>query len=110
VTERLLAYATEGLPELDGVVRVVECATPLTFRDYANSPGGAMYGTRHVAGCPLPLPLTRLGWLYVAGQAVTGPGVLGAVISAVLACECMLGVSTVRQELRRCHEQLSASG
>jgi len=101
VGRRLLAATLAAYPELDDGLEVMDLATPLTFRDYAHSPLGSLYGTRHGVDCLAPLPVTRLKGLYLAGQAVAGPGVLGAVISAYAACGLICGKEQVREELRK---------
>jgi all-trans-retinol 13,14-reductase len=49
-----------------------------------------------------PIPLTKIPNLYLAGQAVTAPGILGTMMSAFLACGYIVGHETLRKELRQC--------
>jgi len=105
---RLLEAAIEIYPELSGGLEPVAVATPLTFRDYSHSPLGSLYGLLHGAQSLPPLPVTRLKGLYLGGQAVTGPGVLGAVISAFIACGAFLGVEALLEEVRRCRANASS--
>lgn len=93
---------SEGLlkacPELEGV-RFIEGATPLTFRDYTNSPSGALYGCKHMLAQYNPQPVTRIPNLWLAGQSVVAPGILGAVISAFLVCGFIVGHEQLYKEL-----------
>lgn len=105
---RVLARALSGFPELAEGLKPEACATPLTFRDYSHSPLGALYGLRRSADALAPLPITRLRGLCQAGQAVTGPGVLGAMISAFIGCGPLCGaVETLLQEVRSCSSNAS---
>ena len=83
-------------------VRFVDGATPLTLRDYMHIPTGGLYGPGHTMDQFNPVPATRIPGLLLAGQAVVAPGVLGAVISAVLTCGFIVGHETIRKELIAC--------
>jgi len=48
------------------------------------------------------LPLTRLGNLFLAGQSIVAPGVLGAMISGFVACGSIIGHELLRKDLKRC--------
>lgn len=97
IRQRLLAQA----PELSAV-RFVDGATPLTLRDYMQTPLGSLYGPRHSIHQFNPVPATRIPGLMLAGQAVVAPGLLGAVVSAFLTCGFLVGHETIRKELRAC--------
>ncbi|MDR2573120.1 MAG: FAD-dependent oxidoreductase [Desulfovibrio sp.] len=86
-------------PELKDT-QALDGGTPLTNRDYLGSPGGGLYGTKHSLKQFSPLPATRVPNLWMAGQSVIAPGVLGAVISAFVACGCILGMDRLQKELQ----------
>ena len=96
--EHILAHVPGMSPSLE----ILDCATPLTFRDYSNSPSGCLYGIKHKPGQINPSPLTRIKGLFLTGQSLAGPGILGAAISAFLTCGFILGRSNLRQEVRQC--------
>lgn len=102
LAERLEANLLRHCPELRGNWRMLDAATPLTFRRYANTPTGSLYGVQHALDARCPLPQTRLPGFYVAGQAVAGPGVLGATVSAYVACSRILGLERLLREVRQC--------
>ncbi|MBE0596288.1 MAG: NAD(P)/FAD-dependent oxidoreductase [Desulfuromonadales bacterium] len=79
-----------------------EAATPHTLCDYGHSPAGSLYGVKHRVGQTNPQARTRLPGLWLAGQATAAPGVLGAIISAFLACGEIVGHEKLRQELQAC--------
>lgn len=109
--ERLVASLLERLrsacPELEGL-RIVEAATPLTMRDWAASPRGSLYGLRHTAEQFPLLPMTRIKGLLLAGQSVLLPGILGAMVSAMVACSLLVGLEPLRKELRQCSDSASS--
>lgn len=87
----LIRFIEICLPEIKGDVDFVECATPLTLRDFTNSPFGSIYGVKHKVGQYNPMPLTKVKNIYLAGQATVAPGIMGAVISAFLVCGFIIG-------------------
>lgn len=71
--------------------RVVDAATPLTFRDRTGNPGGGLYGVKHrVSDMPLA-PRTRVAGLYLSGQALTAPGLFGAAMAAYVTVRKLAG-------------------
>ncbi|MDR2124248.1 MAG: NAD(P)/FAD-dependent oxidoreductase [Desulfovibrio sp.] len=95
------AVLLEHCPELTSVT-FLEGGTPLTNRDFLDSPGCGLYGTKHSLKQFSPLPATRVANLWMAGQSVIAPGILGAIISAFVACGFILGMDTVRREIAAC--------
>ncbi len=92
----------ECCPELKGEIEIIDGATPLTLRDFSNSPMGSLYGAKHRVGQYNPAPTTRIKGLYLVGQSVVAPGILGALISAFLACGSILGHDRLRKGLKAC--------
>ncbi len=74
-----------------GAFSLVEGATELTFRDYTNSPAGGLYGIRHTTKAWGHTPDTGIEGLFLSGQAVMAPGVLGAIMAAFITCGRMSG-------------------
>jgi all-trans-retinol 13,14-reductase len=81
---------------------ILDGATPLTNRDYLSAPGCGLYGTKHSVRQFSPLPVTRIPNLWMAGQSVIAPGILGAMISGAVACGFIVGMDTLRRELAAC--------
>jgi all-trans-retinol 13,14-reductase len=88
--ERMGAYSADYRDRL----RVLDDASPLTFRDWLLSPDGSAYGIRQKVGqfnvCG-KLPLRNL---YAAGQSAVLPGLVGAMMSAFMTCRAVLGRET----------------
>ncbi len=98
---QLLQVLSQNCPQLPPL-ELLDLATPLTLRDYSLAPEGAIYGVGRNLGQYNPHPVTKLPGLFLAGQAVTGPGLLGALVSSYLTCGSILGHELLRGELRKC--------
>jgi len=86
LVRRLAGYAHD----LVGGFELLDVATPLTFRDRLSSPKGGLYGVKHrLVDMPL-LPRTSVKGLYLSGQAVVAPGVLGALCASFLTESCIV--------------------
>ena len=85
-----LAHVTEGTAKKGDVLAVARLA-------------GIMGAKRTADLIPLchPLPITKVPGLLLAGQSIVAPGLLGAVISAVLCCGFVLGHDVLRGEIRQ---------
>jgi len=95
-------YLASVCPELGQKINYIDSATPLTLRDYTNTPFGSLYGIKHKIGQYNPMPVTKLKGLFLAGQAIVAPGVLGAMVSSFLVCGLILGHNHLRSELKKC--------
>lgn len=91
----------QSCPELAGL-ESLDLATPLTLRDYSSAPQGAIYGAGHFIGQYNPHPVTRLPGLFLSGQAVAAPGLLGTVVAAYITCGSILGHESLRGEIKSC--------
>ena len=73
---------------------MMDAASPLTFRDYLNSPDGSAYGVKQKIGQfnlfgRLPLRNT-----YAAGQSALLPGLVGAMMSSFILARKLLEEGT----------------
>jgi all-trans-retinol 13,14-reductase len=100
--ERMLRHIEARCPDFAGKIKCVDFSTPLTLRDYTNNPFGSMYGVKHKIDQYNPLPATRLKGLYLAGQSIISPGILGAMISGFIVCGGILGHDFLHKELKKC--------
>ncbi|MBN1506033.1 MAG: NAD(P)/FAD-dependent oxidoreductase [Sedimentisphaerales bacterium] len=88
--DRLVRRLSTSAHDLLGDFEPLDVATPLTFRDRLSSPEGGLYGVKHrMVDMPL-LPRTAAGGLYLSGQAVVAPGVLGALCAGFLTDSCIV--------------------
>ncbi|MBF0118661.1 MAG: NAD(P)/FAD-dependent oxidoreductase [Desulfobacterales bacterium] len=102
IQRKLLEHIEKYCSYLKNKIIYSECATPLTLRDFSNSPFGSMYGVKYKVGQYNPMTLTRVKGLFLSGQATSAPGILGAVVSAFLTCGTILGHDFLRGELKKC--------
>ena len=101
ITVELRQYVEQCIPDIAGNIEHVDCATALTLRDFAHQPFGSMYGVKHRIGQYNPLPVTKAKNLFLAGQAVVAPGIMGAVISAFLVCGFIIGHKQLLKQIQR---------
>ncbi|MDR0339874.1 MAG: NAD(P)/FAD-dependent oxidoreductase [Desulfovibrio sp.] len=97
VMENIRQSLVDMCPEL-AAVRFVDGATPLTMRDFLHTPHGGLYGCKHSVGQLNPMPMTRISNLWLAGQSIIAPGLMGTMISAFLACGFLVGHSTLHKD------------
>lgn len=90
LADRLVRRLSTYAGDLLGRFELLDMATPLTFRDRLTSPAGGLYGVKHrIVDLPL-LPRTRVEGLYLSGQAIVAPGVLGALCAGFLTDSCVV--------------------
>lgn len=98
---RLIAQAEKHIGPLSGV-RLLDVSTPLTIRDWVNSPNGSAYGvmrsTQQLSSAILNR--TSLGGLFLAGQSVMAPGILGTIIGSLATVQFIVGPERFRREVR----------
>lgn len=90
------------VPGLRGAWRIIDAATPLTMRHWIYGSTGSLYGVSHQRTSMPLFPSTRVPGLFLAGQNVLLPGVLGGIVSAAVAVGFAFGHNTVLKEFRAC--------
>jgi phytoene dehydrogenase-like protein len=98
--ERIRERIVRAYPEYSHSFRVVDASTPLTLRDYLNSPDGSAYGVKQKLGQfnlfgKLPLRNT-----YAAGQSSLLPGLVGAMMSSFIVGRSIVGKDRYSRFLR----------
>lgn len=107
MSHKLVTHVQQHCPELRGNLRLVDAATDLSMRRWVHGSTGSMYGVRHSVHYPPFLPITRIQGLFLAGQNILLPGVLGAIISAALAVGFATDHKTILEVFRQCaHNEL----
>ena len=97
----LLAEAATVLGELRGL-QVLDVATPLSYRDWLNSPRGSAYGVLRSANQTLATAMlnrTAVKGLYLAGQNVLAPGVIGTIMGSFSTVKLILGQEAFLQQV-----------
>lgn len=102
-TELLLQKLYERMPELKGNIIDHSSATPLTYRDYTNSPGGSLYGILKDINKPAETTIatrTKIPNLLMTGQNVNLHGVLGVSITAIATCAELVGMEYLLKRIK----------
>lgn len=71
--------------------RVLDAASPLTFRDYLHSPDGSAYGIKQKVGQYNLVGRLPIRNLFAAGQSAVLPGVAGAMMSSFIVIRSVVG-------------------
>ncbi len=91
VADAIITVVNKYCGEQLGRLKLVDMATPLTFRDYMNAPNGCLYGAKHrITDMPF-MPRTRVKGLYLSGQAIITSGVMGAMVSGFVSAASITG-------------------
>ncbi|MFH2123970.1 MAG: NAD(P)/FAD-dependent oxidoreductase [Pseudomonadota bacterium] len=91
--EQLIREAEELFGSFQGL-KVLDAYTPLTMRDWVNSPGGSAYGVLRSSSQTLSTALlnrTSVKGLYLAGQNVMAPGIIGTIMGSFSTVKLILG-------------------
>jgi phytoene dehydrogenase-like protein len=89
----LIAEAEQLLGSFKGA-KILDAYTPLSIRDWVNSPGGSAYGVSRSSSQILATALlnrTAVKGLYLAGQNVTAPGIIGSIMGSFSTVKLLLG-------------------
>jgi phytoene dehydrogenase-like protein len=100
---RRLIQRVETIAGPFGKVEVIDVFTPLSIRDWVNSPGGSAYGVMRSEDQLLSAAMlnrTAIKGLYLAGQSVMAPGVLGTILGSFITVKFMLGPQRFNREVR----------
>ncbi|HMK65367.1 MAG TPA: NAD(P)/FAD-dependent oxidoreductase [Thermodesulfobacteriota bacterium] len=84
-------------------LQILDVFTPLTIRDWVNSPEGSAYGVMRSSGQLLSASLlnrTSLRGLFLAGQSVLSPGILGTTLGSFTTVKSIVGPKRFLQEVR----------
>lgn len=101
---RLIELTETKYPGIKDAIEEFHTTTPLTFRDYFNTPNGSLYGI--VKNCNETInsyfpSKTKIPNLFFTGQNLSVHGVLGVAMSAVVTCGEFIGIETIFDELRK---------
>lgn len=82
IAEKIKEKFEKAAPEIASKIKYCDIATPATFKRYVNYYSG--YGIMHDVCGTTVLPATKVPGVFLTGQAVVTPGLLGAMISSFL--------------------------
>jgi all-trans-retinol 13,14-reductase len=91
VADKIVGVVLRHCGDVIGDLRIIDVATPLTFRDYMNAPGGCLYGAKHKIDDMPFVSRTRIKGLYLSGQAIVSAGLMGAMLAGFLSAAAITG-------------------
>ena len=103
LSERLLDTIYKHAPATRGQVEVAELSTPLSTRNFAAHPEGAIYGLSHDAHRYAQRwlrPQTPIKGLYLSGADVVSAGVVGAMMGGFICTSAVLKGNVLGQVLK----------
>jgi len=83
-------------------LQLVDTYTPLTIRDWVASPNGSAYGIQRSTDQMLSAALlnrTTLKGLYLAGQNVMAPGILGTILGSLTTIKFIIGAAEFKRRI-----------
>jgi all-trans-retinol 13,14-reductase len=102
LAQGLLKKAEHIIGPFDGL-QILDIFTPLTIRDWVNSPEGSAYGVMRSSDQLLSAALlnrTSLKGLFLAGQSVLSPGILGTILGSFTTVKYIVGSERFQREVR----------
>lgn len=102
LAERILSVVKTQWPAPNTKIEIKASYTPLTYRDYTLTAQGSTYGFKKSIDALYSARIgatTRVKGLFMAGQSVIIPGMLGSVISSVNVCCTILGREMLINEI-----------
>ena len=84
-------------------IEVIDTYTPLTIRDWVNSPNGSAYGVMRSDDQLLSAALlnrSTVNGLFLAGQSVMAPGILGTILGSLVTTQFIVGSERFGKEVR----------
>jgi len=101
LASRLLLEAEELFGSF-GNLKILDVYTPLSIRDWVNSPDGSAYGVLRSSSQTLATALlnrTAVKGLYLAGQNVLAPGVIGTIMGSFSTVKLIIGPDEFRKRI-----------
>jgi all-trans-retinol 13,14-reductase len=99
--EKLINSAGDIFGAINGY-KILDTYSPLTIRDWVNSPNGSAYGVMRTSRQLLKtvsLNRTTVKGLYLAGQSVLAPGILGTALGSLVTAKDIAGREVFKKEV-----------
>ncbi|MBL0714744.1 MAG: NAD(P)/FAD-dependent oxidoreductase [Desulfosarcina sp.] len=100
---RRIIHKVEPITGVFSDLELIDVYTPLSIRDWVNSPNGSAYGVMRSCNQLLSaavLNRTSVPGLYLAGQSVMAPGILGTILGSLATVKFIVGPERFKQEVR----------
>jgi phytoene dehydrogenase-like protein len=104
-----MALAQALIKKIDPIIgpleglKIIDTYTPLTIRDWVNSPNGSAYGVMRSTTQMLSASLlnrTKVKGLYLTGQSVMAPGILGGILGSLVTAKFIVGPERFEREVQ----------
>lgn len=102
MADRLLQAVEREIPGFGPCIESVCTSSPLTYRDYNGTPGGALYGVAKdlsLGPANRVSHRTRIPNLLLTGQNINSHGMLGVLVGTLVACSEMPDVGDLIRQL-----------
>ena len=102
LAQKLIGRTEKMMGPFHGL-QILDIFTPLTIRDWVNSPEGSAYGVMRSNEQMLSAALlnrTSLRGLFLAGQSVLSPGILGTILGSFATVKFIVGSERFQREVR----------
>lgn len=104
---QILEQIEDITPGLKDAEKKIDACTPLSYRDYLNTPDGSMYGFRKklndIANTTYSVR-TKIPNLFLTGQNINLHGVLGVSITAVLTAAELMGLDYLVNKIQKANQ------
>lgn len=100
--KKLLSVVEKDFPGLKNQIAYYYTSSPLTYRDYTGTQGGAMYGIAKdiTLGASYRVPhKMKIPNLYLTGQNINSHGMLGVLVGTIVTCSELLGASNIYHQI-----------
>lgn len=102
-SEKILTLIEKKFPGIRSKIKSLHTSTPLSYRDYINTPDGSIYGIVKDYNHPMSTILshkTRISNLYLTGQNLATHGILGVTLTAIKTCSEFLDQNYLIRKIR----------
>lgn len=106
--EKLLKVVAKKFPQIVRNIESYTTSTPLSFRDYINTPEGSSYGIAKDFNDPIKtrmMPNTKISNLFLTGQNINLHGILGVAMTSLLTCGILLGKEHLLNKIKAANEK-----
>ncbi|MBL7766493.1 MAG: NAD(P)/FAD-dependent oxidoreductase [Chitinophagaceae bacterium] len=100
---RMIDKMDSVIPGLKDSIRGMDCCSPLSYRDYLNTPDGSLYGFRKNVNDQANTTYathTKIPNLFLTGQNINMHGILGVSITAILTAAELCGLENLVNKIR----------
>lgn len=101
--EKFIDVVEERFPGFRDSIETYYTSTPLSYRDYINTPNGSAYGifkSKHTAIQGYVSPRTKIRNLFLTGQNLNMHGILGVTVGAVITSSLFVDSEKLINDIR----------